>query len=272
MKIPSSPNLKLTFIEVWYDAWLAIGCSTGPIQILRITISADSSVSVVLQHSCLESQKTVTLLKWLRTGQLVVGRLGEVSVWSPAATHTFPVAIGNYRGWSSIANPVEVLHLTQEDKLVITLMDGSLRVVEGLSTGSPTLSTLAKASSGTALRMTEGARRAFLAVERASTKNRATITPATAMLLAGCPLLDDSGTIVLSYEKHWLDVKTFQASKYHRQGVLFGKLLRSAEEPSAEHEAQQITQEIRNLIDVHEMCKSNEPSRLSSTDVGFQVA
>jgi hypothetical protein len=89
----------------WFDGWLAIGGAAGQITIIRITVSADSSVSVVQQHACLPSQKSVTLLKWLKTGQLVVGRLGEVVIWSPGAELLFKLPFENYREWPTIREP-----------------------------------------------------------------------------------------------------------------------------------------------------------------------
>ena len=211
---------------------------------------------MVEQHACLPSQKTVTLLKWLKTGQLVVGRLGEVVVWSPGPAHSFKLPIENYRGWPTIPNPIEVIHITSEDRLVIGLSDGTFRCIDNLST-APQLSTLSKTSSPTALQLTDGVRRGFLAVEKAAAKNKATITPTTAMILAGVPSLDESGTVVLSYEKHHLDIKTFQASTYHKQSLLLGRLSAMSGERTSEQIATALQSEIRNLINVHEMCKSD---------------
>lgn len=252
--VPSSGKpLKLPI--AWYDGWLAVGSATGQIKILRITIASDSTVTVAEQHACLASPKTVTLLKWLKTGQLIVGRLSEITVWSPAAMHTLKLPIENYKGWPSVPNPIEVLHMTMEDRLVVALSDGTFRTIDAVLSASPQVWTLDKAAIGPALQITDRSRRALLAVERAAAKNKASITPATAMLLSGCPALDESGTVMLSYERHYNDVKTFQAALYHKQGGMVGRLGIAASEESNEQIAQRIGREIHNLIDVHEMCE-----------------
>ena len=237
----------------WFDGWLAIGCAAGQITIIRITVSADSSVSVVQQHTCLPSQKSVTLLKWLKTGQLVVGRLGEVVVWSPGAELLFKLPFENYRGWPTIPSPIEVVHIPGQDRLVFSMADGTFRTIENLST-APQVSLFAKGGSTMALTTTEEVRRGFMAVERAAAKNKATITPTTAMKLSGSPSLDEHGTVLLSYERHYLDVKTFLASTNHKQSVMLGRLAPLSAARAVEQIIPALQQEIRSLVEMHEMC------------------
>jgi hypothetical protein len=152
----------------------------------------------------------------------------------------------------------QVVHIPGQDRLVFSMADGTFRTIENLST-APQVSLFAKRGSTMALTTTEEVRRGFMAVERAAAKNKATITPTTAMKLSGSPSLDEHGTVLISYERHYLDVKTFLASTNHKQSVMLGRLAPIAAERAPEQVLPALQQEIRSLVEVHEMCTSDFP-------------
>lgn len=228
-------SLTELLCTVEYSIQLAVACATGPVKILRISLTADGELFVQQEQSILTSKKGTTVMKWLSTGQLVVGRLGEVTVWSQTASTTLLLPIESYRGWTSCSPPIDVVHIRTEDTLVVALTDGTFRIVSNLSS-VPTAHTLESYNNLPSLELNDSIHRAFRAIEEAAWVSKTPTVPKQAyMNLTGfCPI-DHNGSAIWAYERYTKDVKIFRATVMHRTSFAIGRTFGNDLAPRSTH-------------------------------------
>lgn len=219
------------FTAVTLSIQLALGGPSGPIKLLLITVLPDRSLVVDVERSMLSSAKTTTALKWLAPDKLVVGRVGEIVLWTPTSSRNLPIPIETFNGWTSIANPLDIWAVDRTDQLVVALADGTFRSISTPWT-TPVVEPLETDEASdipTGLQLSEQVRQSFLAVERASVKvkSTSTITGGAAMIVSGCVALDNSGTFFMAYERHNLDARVYSMATLHKSALLFGRMYES---------------------------------------------
>lgn len=222
------PRLPLTSLSgAEYTTILAIAGASGPTKILQITLLDNDELHITEQHSILPSPKVVTALKWLGgpSPRLAIGRLSEVSIWSEESSHTVAFPMEEYRGWTSLASPIELLHYPARDTLVASLSDGTFRVIASISS-SPVCQRLSAVDVSPSFQMSEAAHQSFTCIEKAALLKRGTTVPAhIAMHVYGCqPLDESSGTVIWIWERHVQDNKVYHMANLHKMSWVAGRL------------------------------------------------
>lgn len=195
-------------------AALAVGGPSGCVQLLDVTITADGTVTCALQEEISPSSKAVTLLQWMEDGKLAIGRLNEVTFWKREESRQFAIPIQDYRGWTSMANPIDCLDFSSTQSQIVAMTDGTLRLISAKGEAGPaSLSRLQdeKSHEESSLAICENLRTSFMALEKAGnrSKQKAPVPTTAAMRLSAFSQLDPMGTIFLAYEKHQLDRRIY---------------------------------------------------------------
>lgn len=228
---------------VVYSIQLAVAGTSGPVQVLRLSILPDSSLQVNQEHTLLAQSKTVTFMRWLDGGRLLLARIGEISVWTPLfqeyqEVRTFNIAMDTFQGWPSVPCPISADYLPGSDTLQIALNDGTFRVIERFSTPDATVQSLSgpilalpqdTTSPNRSIQLSEESKRLLLAVDKTDQiKRKTSSSPFLAMRLGGFTSIDPhrkssgakSGLFLWLYEKELQDTKVYAMATLHKSTFL----------------------------------------------------
>lgn len=224
----------LTVSEI-HKARLAVSASSGPMTILSVSIPAEGSITVENVRDVSHSRKTVTCMKWIpEKGQLAFARLGEMGIWTSEATTVLRIPVESFRGWTSLANPVDIIYRQQTDSIQVLLSDGTFRVVTGASTANPRLLNLAgqsqnpdDGSASESYRLSADLRTPLMNIEKVMAKRKATIPSTLVPIVTGClRFSEDDGTqtTLIQYERDMLDMKVYNVANLHKTTIFVVKL------------------------------------------------
>jgi len=243
-----------------YSVFLAVACSAGPVRLLKITTLQDANLKITDVGDVSPSPKTVMCMRFLSNGELIIGRLGELSIWTLPNQHmkgdstdtgnpraSIKIPMEQYKGYTSIPQPIEVSHLQDQDTLLVTLTDGTFRLIKDFST-SPTLVPLnaeisSPSSTSSSLILNNEIRRSFLALERASTSKKGASVPLTSsMQISGLYSFQDAScTCIWEYERIVKDVKVYNMAVMHKTTFVVGRLFESGLRDK-------VIRDVRNLL------------------------
>lgn len=199
------------FVDV-SSSLLAVAGPAGPVHLLRVSLLPDGKIECTLYESVCDSPKAVTILEWLDNETLAVGRLGEVTIWTRATTHHLRIPIEEFRGWTSMPTPINLVNLQASDALTIAMTDGTLRQVSGISV-QPQMQTLQaeKSAQHGSLALSEDVRNSFMLLEKSGSRDwdKAPIPGTAAMYLSAFSQLDRNGLVFWAYERYQLDRRLY---------------------------------------------------------------
>ena len=199
------------------------------------------------------SPKAVIMMKWLPGGMLAMGRLGEISIWRSDASVTIPIPYEKYKGFTSVPTPINFLYIATQDRLMVIMKDGTLRLIDNAST-APLLHTLYNERKDGALAMSDGFYEAFVSVEKSGWIAKTPPVPRhPTMSMFGFAPLNETGSVVCAYEMISSDVKIFRAAVQHKSSFIIGRF------PGEESETQIVT-------DVHRLLTQPKPRQLDWVD------
>lgn len=180
---------------------------------MRLSLFPDGRIEYKPGQAVCNSSRALTSLEWLGEDRLIIGRFGNITIWHTRGSHSLDIPMEEFRGWTSLPNPIDIVNLPASTALIAAMSDGTLRRIDAADSAAPRLRTLyeRKSSDAASLSLCEDIRRSFMTLEKTGSrkKTNAPITSTAAMSLSGLIQLDLSGTIVWVYERHQLDRRVY---------------------------------------------------------------
>jgi hypothetical protein len=248
---------------------LAVAAASGCVQIVRISLSADGKIEAHIHAAICPSAKAVTVLRWLTPSVLIIGRLGQVSIWSPTSTHNVEIPIEDFRGWTSIPTPIVFVYQSSTDSLIVCMTDGTTRSIESVTGISPRLGDLrsSKTARNGSAKLSEDIIKSFRAAEKTANKAKTKIPlPSTAaMTLSGMLQLDKSGTVLWAYEKYQLDRRIYTIANFKRINFIFARF-------SNDNLQKQILKEVQQALEVDAVSGGSQVCGLSLRSLTYVCA
>lgn len=141
--------------------------------------------------------------------------------------HNLSVPIEDFRGWTSLPNPVDMVDLQTSNEIIVAIADGSLRHVSDASSERPRLQVLQspKGSQRSSLALSEDLRKSFIVLEKTGNrgKNKAPVSSTAGMHLSSFTQLDRGNTVFWTYERYQLDRRLYVMPNLRKMNFAFAR-------------------------------------------------